>query len=489
MRKDIPKNRFRLKYTDQGKLPPQAIDLEEAVLGALMLEKDAIFEVIDVITEKSFYKESNQKIYKAILKLNDASKPIDVLTVINQLKSNGELDIIGGAYHITQLTNKPSSAANIEYHARIVEEKHIARDVIRISSELITEAYDETSDVFNITEKMITEAYNLGDVGQGTAQLSNTEILRELKEKIQNAKLVKGITGLRTGILTQDQVFGGYQNTDLYIKAGRPAMGKTGLALTEAAFMAFEEDKKVLFFSLEMSSAQLMERLVAIQTGISINKFKSGELTTEDWKHYNKITSEMMGENLKIIDIPGLPLNSLIKIAKKHKLKYGLDALYVDYLQLMTNSMYGSNREQEISSISRGLKGVAKDLNIPVIALAQLSRAVETRGGDKRPQLSDLRESGAIEQDADSVQFVYRPEYYGLTEDEEGMSTLGRADLIIAKNRHGAIKTIHTRFTPHLTKFEDITAEPFSHQEYKTGLPDMPIGKDFDSDKPKDLPF
>ncbi|MDC1302269.1 replicative DNA helicase [bacterium] len=445
---------------ENGKLPPQAVDLEEVVIGALLLEKDAISEVSDIITEDSFYKESNQKIYAAILQVNQRSEPIDILTVTHQLKNNGTLDMIGGAYAITQLTNRVSSAANIETHARIVEEKKIARDIIKSCSDMITEAYDETHDIFKLTEKMVTDAYEIGNIHKGTIGLSNTELLRKVKEGIENAKKFQGITGLRSGLMSQDIEFGGYKPGNLYIKAGRPAMGKTGLALSEANYMANVEHKNVLFFSIEMSEEQLMERLTSIHTEISLNKYKSGEFSESDWKHYNEKTSEMMNDNLKIIDKPAISLNEVRRISKKHKLKYGLHCIYVDYLQLMTDKIKGEkSREQEVSRISVGLKSLSKELKIPIIALAQLSRAVEQRGGEKIPQLSDLRESGSIEQDADAVQFLYRPEYYGITEDENGNSTTGRAELYNAKNRHGSVGTIYVKFIDYLTKFKDISSE------------------------------
>lgn len=493
MAEDIKTRKRNLK---EGKLPPQAVDLEEAVLGALMLDKDAINEVSDILTEDSFYKENHQHIYGAILELNSKSEPIDMLTVTHKLKSNGTLDYIGGVYAITQLTNRVASGANIESHARIVEEMKIKRDVIKSCSELIINAYDETHDIFQITEQMVSDAYNIGDVKKGSIGLTNNELLRKVKEGIENAKKMGGITGLRSGILTQDVEIGGYKAGNLYIKAARPAMGKTGLALSEANYMANVDNKKVLFFSIEMSEEQLMQRLTSIHTEISLNKYKSGEFTKDDWAVYNEKTSEMMNENLKIIDKPGISLNSVRRIAKKHKLKFGLDCIYVDYLQLMCDPLKGNtNREQEVSRISVGLKSLSKELGVPVIALAQLSRAVEKRGGDKMPQLSDLRESGSIEQDADVVQFLYRPQYYGITEDEDGNSTMGRADLFNAKNRHGAVGIVHAKFIDYLTKFKDIEASADFNSFDNSSLPmssdfnHVPVSSQDAKDNDDDVPF
>jgi len=440
---------------NNSKLPPNAVELEEAVIGALLLEKDAILEVMDILTEASFYKDYNQRIYKAIKQLNDNSEAIDILTVTQQLKKNGDLDLVGGAYAIMQLTNRIASAANIEHHARIVREKEIARDMIRLCSDVITSSYDDTTDVFDTAEYLLTKSYEIDNTEASNKTESNIELLRQLKKNIEEAKTKKGITGLTTGIQKLDKHTGGYQNTHLIIKAGRPSMGKSAQAVCEANHMANEAGKKVLFFSLEMSAIELMNRIVSVNTEIPLTQLKEGNMTSDDWKKYNEKTSELMNDNLTIIDIAGISLNAIRKIARKQKIKKGLDAIYIDYLQLISHDTKGGNREQEISAISRGLKKLAKDLNVPVIALAQLSREVEKRGGPKKPMLSDLRESGSIEQDADSVQFLYRPEYYGITEDDEGNSTIGKGFLLIAKDRHNGLKDIEMRFKGQFTKFED----------------------------------
>jgi len=808
-----------------GKLPPQATSLEAGVLGALLTQKDAILDVSDILTPESFYHERHQHIYNSVMELNSNSQPIDLLTVAQKLLSKGLLDIVGGAHYLTQLTNSPATYSKVEYHAGIIEEKKIARDVIRVSSELITNAYDETTDVFELTEKMVTEAYNIGDVKKGSVGLSTIELLRRAKERIYNAKEFGGITGIRSGLIEQDIAYGGYQDSNLYIKAARPAMGKlnpltepvltpsgwvkmgeikqgsivscpvsglgikvlniypqsdldiykitfndgsyseccndhlwliqtqtdvkkgkdrvvdvnwmlktgvldtrnksrfripltnpveftkkevlldpyllglliadgylpcksqttltchsddaeerfdtvkklipedvtirldkqygsvkarkiifskeikkylfdlgllgkksrdkfipedyiyntvhirkrllsalmdtdgscfinktgsskqasystmssqlrydiievvkslggkasassetrekykggvcwnigvktpfnpftkqkkkdifnsmpyketftktirsikflrkddgqcisvdskkhlyitrdytvthnTGLAMSEANHIAYVENKNVLFFSIEMSEDQLTDRSIAVHTEISLNKTKSGKMSEDDWAIYNEKTSEMMNDILRIVDIPGISLNKVRKISKKHKLKFGLDIIFIDYLQLMTDPKKGnSNRQEEVSRISVGLKGLAKELQVPVIALAQLSRDVEKRGGEKIPQLSDLRESGSIEQDADAVQFLHRHEYYGITEDADGNSTHGRADLINAKNRHGAVDTLHVQFIAHLTKFKDIGANDSDFDSFDNSA--LPISQDF----------
>ena len=456
-----------------GKIPPQEIEIEKAVLGAIMIEKDSLLDVIDILNINSFYLDNHKEIYKAIIQINERSESIDILTVSNQLKTNGKLELIGGDYYIAQLTNRISSSANIEFHARIIKQKQIARELISLGTDVIKNAYDNTKDVISVLDNLLNDVYEIGDIQESGKSFSNTELLRELKNDIQNAKTLQGITGLTTGIQKKDQLFGGYQKTHLIIKAGRPAMGKSADALCEAEHIATELNKNVLFFSLEMSSKELTMRRVSVSTEITLNKLRGGYMTSDDWKYYNEVTSKMMTNNLRIVDTPGISLNSIRKIAKKHAIKYGLDIIFVDYLQLIEHKVQGANREQEISAISRGLKKLAKELDVPVVCLSQLSRAVETRGGNKKPILSDLRESGAIEQDADIVQFLYRPEYYGINEDESGESTVGKGYCIVAKNRHGACKDIPMRFIPELTKFEDWK----DYTEINNN--NIPTGKDF----------
>lgn len=475
--------------------PPQAVDLEEAVLGALMLEKDSLLEVIDILRPSSFYVSKHGIIYSAIMALNNNSNPIDILTVTNHLKTTGELEKVGGPYYITQLTNRVASTSNIEFHARIIKQKEIQRDMIKLGSELVHDSYDDTKDVFTVMDKLLTDSYNLTDITEGKRAETNSELAKQLTQNIKTAKDVAGITGITTGIQKKDQLFGGYQDTHLIIKAGRPAMGKSADALSEADHMA-ERGKNVMFVSLEMSAIELFQRRVSVRSGIPVNKLKSGHLSDEDWENYHKTIVELSSDGLVIIDTPGLTLNGLRKLAKKHAIKYGLDALYIDYLQLLSHYIKGANREQEISAISRGLKQLAKELNIPVIALAQLSRRVEERGGAKKPILADLRESGSIEQDADIVTFLYRPEYYGITEDENGETTIGKGFMLVAKNRHGTTKDIEMKFIGECTKFED-WIEPDTDIPYDAHA-GMPTNNDFDQiptssqdakDKEDDLPF
>ena len=741
---------------NESKLVPQATDVEEIVLGALLLDKDAILEIIDILSVDSFYKTEHKKVYEAILELNNNSEAIDLVTVPQQLIKKGELEMVGGAYAISKLTNKVSSAANIETHARILKQKEIARSLITLSNEILDSAYDETVDVLDITEHLLTEAYNIDTNDRGSSVETNTELLRQLRRDIETANTKQGITGLTTGIQKIDQLYGGYQKGHMIVKAGRPGClsgdtviyvsrkkdgsgrwyrlkdiyekynnlsiknkwnldlkssinsfkydinmtglneiegvvysgikttylvetesgnkiratldhkfltdknnifkrlkdlsagdfvfirkkaeksvkkkdnretiykrmpyypsarvkmvgkhkyhritkcravydsnlngitlddflnevtnnplhtlvfsdlrmdihhidedptndsienlelltkedhrekhkksnriklglcniykdkiisiteygeeptydiqmkapyhnfiaegivvhnsGKSSHALCEASHMAIEQGKSVLFFSLEMTSLELMRRLIAINTEIPLTRMQEGNMSASDWDSYNTHASIIMDSKIKIIDTPGLSLNSIRRIAKKHAMRFGLDAIYIDYLQLITHYIKGGNREQEISIISRSLKALSKEINVPIVALAQLSRAVEQRGGAKKPILSDLRESGSIEQDADSVQFLYRPEYYGITEDEEGNDLNGKGFLLIAKNRHGATKDIDMRFIGTLTKFTDWSEQQSDFQEepYDPNA-GMENSQDFDSDSP-----
>lgn len=437
-----------------GKLQPQAVEIEEAVLGAALMYEDTILMLSTMLVPEDFYKAANATIWKAMLTLFDKSEPIDLLTLTSKLRDNGELDIVGGAFHISQLTNK-ASVVGITAHAKIIKEKSIARQQILFSSEVIKKAYDETTDVFETSDYILTEAYKISDVNTGGTAQTNSELLDEVSERLKNAKELGGITGITTGITKKDELFKGYQPSDLIIKAGRPGMGKTADALCEAYHMAFIEKQEVMFFSLEMSAIQLMNRLVLIATELDSDKLKTGELQEHEWELYHNKTQILKSSKLTIIDNVHT-FNGIRKVVKLKALKKPPKAIFIDYLQLCTNNVKGGNREQEISQMSRGFKLLAKELNIPIILLSQLSRAVEQRGGDKKPILSDLRESGAIEQDADIVQFLYRPEYYGIMEDEHGQPTTGIGYCIIAKHRNGSLEDIPMRFVANSIKFKNI---------------------------------
>ena len=454
---------------EHGKLPPQAIDLEEAVLGALMLEKDALSAVIDILKPEVFYKDAHQKIFKAILDLFNKSEPVDILTVTSQLKKNGELELVGGAFYVTQLTSRIASSANIEFHTRIVSQKFLQRELIRISSEIIKDAFEDTSDVFELLDHA---EKNLFDVSEGNLRRNYAEmpdLLQDAIAQIRLASKTEGhMMGVPTGFTELDRVTGGWQKADLIVIAARPGMGKTAFVLSMARNMAVDYKKPVAFFTLEMNALQLVTRLIASETQLPADKLKKGQLEEYEWEQLQAKIVPLSKAPLIIDDTPALSIFELRAKARRLKQKFDINLLVIDYLQLM--SLGGDNRgnrEQEISNISRSLKSLAKELNIPVIAISQLSRAVETRGGSKRPILSDLRESGAIEQDADLVVFIYRPEYYKMDRFEDETPSKNIGEIVIAKNRNGALKDIRLKFIGKFTRFENMDTEDADAPTYQ----------------------
>ncbi len=462
---------------EHGKLPPQAIDLEEAVLGAMMLEKDALTAVIDILRPEVFYKEAHQKIYKAILDLFNKSEPVDILTVTSQLKKNGELETVGGPFYITQLTSRIASSANIEYHTRIISQKYLQRELIRISSDIIRDAFEDTSDVFELLD---SAEKNLFTVSEGNLRRSYAEmpdLLKEAIEQIRTAsKKEDHMVGVPTGFTELDRVTGGWQRSDLIVIAARPGMGKTAFVLSMARNMAVDYKRPVAFFSLEMNALQLVTRLISSETQLPADKLKRGLLEEYEWEQLNAKIVPLTEAPLIIDDTPALSIFELRAKARRLKAQYDINLIIIDYLQLMSQGADNrGNREQEISNISRSLKSLAKELNIPVIALSQLSREVEKRGGSKRPILSDLRESGAIEQDADLVVFIYRPEYYKLEAFEDQSPTKDAAEIIIAKNRNGALKDIRLKFIGRFAKFENVDTSGVDFADYQSPYSDRDL--------------
>lgn len=447
-------------FAGLGKLPPQAVDLEEAVLGALMLEKDALSSVIDILKPEVFYKDSHQKIFAAIRHLFEKSMPVDILTVTAQLRQQGELEMIGGAYYITELTNRVASAANIEFHSRIVIQKHIQRELIRISTEVINNAYEDTTDVLDLLDRA---EKNLFDIAQNNLRRDSRkmdDLMHETLKEIEALKNKKdGLTGVASGFTELDRMTSGWQKSDLVIIAARPAMGKTAFVLSCARNAAVDFNRPVVVFSLEMSSVQLVNRLISGETQIEQEKIRKGNLEEWEWQQIHSKIGRLEQAPLIIDDTPALNIFEFRAKCRRLKSQHDIQLIIIDYLQLMQGKAdgKGGNREQEIGSISRALKSVAKELNVPVIALSQLSRAVENRpGASKRPMLSDLRESGSIEQDADMVLFLYRPEYYGLEVDENNNPTQGVGEVIIAKHRNGETGTVRLKFVGKFVKFTDL---------------------------------
>ncbi|MEX1241437.1 MAG: replicative DNA helicase [Cyclobacteriaceae bacterium] len=452
-----------------GKLPPQARDLEEAVLGALMLEKNALNAVVEFLKPEHFYAEAHKEIYSAIIDLFKASEPVDMRTVVNQLRKSGKLELVGGAYVIAELTAKVSSAANIEYHARVIIEMAIKRDLIRIASQIHHDAYEDSTDVFELLDRTEQSVFEISD----SNLKKNYDNMRNLMARaIQELQVLKdhkdGLTGVPSGFTALDRITSGWQKSDLVIIAARPGMGKTAFVVSALRNAAVDFKIPVAIFSLEMASVQLVNRMISAEAELEGEKIKRGNLADHEWAQLVHKTSRLSSAPIFIDDTPALSILELRAKCRRLKAEHNVQLIVIDYLQLMRGEQ-GGNREQEIASISRALKGIAKELNVPVLALSQLSRGVETRGGDKRPQLSDLRESGSIEQDADIVMFLYRPEYYKITVDEEGMPTQGMGEVIVAKHRNGSIGTAKLKFVGKFTKFADFDA-PVSHDNPFSGM-------------------
>jgi replicative DNA helicase len=458
--RDKPKY-ARPQGIEHSKVPPNAVALEELVLGAALIERGVMEAVADILRPDSFYKLEHQQVYEACLKLFADGNPIDIATVTQMLRSMGQLEMVGGPYFISTLTDRVASAANVEYHARIIEDKAIQRELIRVSGDMYHNAFEDTSDPLDLLDTIGREieavTSRLAHSATGTA----SDLLREVRDRAEKAAISKGVTGLETGITELDRLHGGRQKGHFIVMAGRPAMGKTAAALCEVLNMT-GKGAKVLFVSLEMSAVELMQRALSVETGIELSNFRTGELDPEQWERINAASARIAKTGIAISD----DLHTITAIraeARRMKERGGLDAIYIDYIQLVSHSLGGRSRENEVSEISRAFKIMARSLNVPVIALSQLSRAVETRGGSKRPMLSDLRESGSIEQDADIVEFLFRPEYYHKDAEVEGFSTSqGLAFRIVAKNRHGACKDVPMRFHGSLTKFTDWEDEPVS---------------------------
>jgi replicative DNA helicase len=460
-----------------GKIPPQALDLEEAVLGALMLEKDALTNVIDILKPDTFYKESHKEIYNSIVDLFNNSEPVDILTVTNHLRKSGKLEFVGGAFYITELTSKVNSAAHIESHARIIIEKAIKRELIRIASEIHHEAYEDTIDVFQLLDKTEQSLFSVSEINIRKNYADMRSLMHEAIIELETKKnQADGLTGIPTGFTALDRLTSGWQKSDLVIIAARPGMGKTAFIVSAMRNAAVDFGKAVAIFSLEMSSIQLVNRLISAEAELESEKIKKGNLEEYEWSQLIHKTAKLSEAPIFIDDTPALTILELRAKSRKLVAQHNVGLIIVDYLQLMSGDSSknggGGNREQEIASISRSLKNIAKELNIPIIALSQLSRAVEVRGGDKRPQLSDLRESGSIEQDADMVIFLYRPEYYGITADEEGNSMQGVGEVIIAKHRNGSLDTVRLKFIGKFTKFCDL--------DFGNSFQGFPGGGDFE---------
>lgn len=444
-----------------GRVPPQALELEETVLGAIMLEKGAEIDVMSILKPDSFYSEANKKIYECILELSTKHLPIDIYTVTEQLRAKGCLDEVGGAYYIASLTDKVGSAAHLEFHARIIAQKYIQRELIKVAAEIENRAFDpgiDVDDLLNFSEKEIFDlAY--GNIKNETQSMG--EVLKESIRQIEEAsKRTDGLSGVPSGFSSLDRITQGWQRSDMIVIAARPSMGKTAFVLSMARNMTVNLKVPVVIFSLEMSAVQLVNRLIVSETELSSEKIRSGKLEPHEWTQLDYKIKNLQDAPLYIDDTAAISLFELRAKCRRLKMQHDIGLVIIDYLQLMTGPPeVRNNREQEVSTISRGIKSIAKELNVPIIALSQLNRSVEMRAGDKRPQLSDLRESGAIEQDADIVCFIHRPEKFGIMEDENGQSTAGLGQIIIAKHRNGEICDVNLHFRAEFARFEELDSE------------------------------
>ncbi len=454
-----------------GQVPPQAVELEEAVLGALMLERDSIIAVQEYLVADAFYTEEHRLIYKAIEELSAELKPIDLFTVTEKLKSKKQLAKVGGAAYLAQLTQKVGSAANVEFHAKIVAQKYVQRELIRSATEIQRRSYDDDTDVTDLIGFAESAIFNVAEGHVKRAVQSAGDILKRTIEQIEEASKSAGaFNGVPSGFMSLDRITLGWQPSDLIIVAARPSMGKTAFVLSMARNMAVDYGTGVAFFSLEMSATQLMMRLVVAETGLSSTDIRSGRLTPEQWRHLESSVKPLGTAPLYIDDTPALSVFEFRSKARRLKIHHNIKIIIIDYLQLMTGTQDSKgNREQEVAFISRTLKAIAKELDVPIIALSQLNRSAESRGGSKRPQLSDLRESGAIEQDADIVAFIHRPEYYGFTETEDHLPTAGLAEIILAKHRNGAVTDVRMRFLKDQARFADMDTadEPLASPQYE----------------------
>ncbi len=474
--------------TSFGHLQPQAIDIEKVVLGALMIDKDAFTVVSEIIKPETFYEARHQKIYEAVQSLNLQEKPVDIMSVTEELRHKGTLDDIGGPAYVVELSSQVASSAHIEYHAHILAQKFLARQLIQFASMIETDAFDETVDVDDLMQKAEGALFEISQKNMLQDYVQIDTIVDQAHQLLlQASNREGGLTGVPSGFRKLDDITAGWQPSDLVIIAGRPAMGKTSFALSIAKNVAIDYRKPIAFFSLEMNNVQLVNRLISNVCSIPGNKILNGQLTPDEWERFDSNIRKMQGAPIYVDDTPGLSIFELRTKARRLVREHGIELLMIDYLQLMNaNGMRFNSRQEEVSTISRSLKGLAKELNIPVLALSQLSRAVEQRDGPegKRPQLSDLRESGAIEQDADMVLFVHRPEYYHILQDEKGNDLHGMAQIIIAKHRKGATGDVLLNFRGEYTRFsnpEDI--------DFNAPLPDDSIGGEIMGSKMNDGPL
>ncbi len=497
-----------VRKIDFGRVPPQAVELESSVLGALMLERDAFSIVSEILKPECFYKEAHEKIYKAIVDLATKEEPVDLYTVTEQLRKNDHLEEIGGPSYIAMLTSNIASAAHLEYHSKIIAQKYVARELIRISTDIQTKAFDEKMDVDDLMQQAEGAIFEVSQRNNKRDVQQIDPVIKEAIARIQAAAERKeGLSGISSGFYALDKITSGWQRSDLVIIAARPAMGKTAFVLSMAKNIAVDNGVPCAVFSLEMSNVQLVNRMIVNVCQIPADKIKNGRLDNYEWKQLDMKIKSLEGAPVYIDDTPSLSILEFRTKARRLVRDHGVQIIIIDYLQLMNaQGMSFFSREGEVSLISRSLKGLAKELDIPIIALSQLNRGVENRGAQntvdgKKPQLSDLRESGAIEQDADMVCFIHRPEYYKIYQDPtSGKDLRGVAQIIIAKHRNGATGDVDLKFRGEYAKFMNLDDDVDPNAVYGSRINNdfvdgstayKPVASDFqseDNDFPMPMP-
>ncbi|MBK6610060.1 MAG: replicative DNA helicase [Sphingobacteriales bacterium] len=440
-------------------VPPQARDLEEAVLGAMLLDKEAVATIIDILKPECFYVEGHQAVYQAMLDLFNKSQPIDLLTVTEQLRKNATIDQAGGSMGVSMLTRRVGASAHLEHHAHIIIEKHILRQLIQVSNLISREAFENTTDVFDLLNKAERELFVITERNINRKVRPINNLVHEALQRMEELRHKEdGLSGVPSGFTQLDRITAGWQKSDLIILAARPGMGKTSFVLSMARNVAVDFKRPVAIFSLEMPAVQLVNRLISGETGINLEKLRRGDMQEFEWIQLYQKIDPLTQAPIFIDDTPSINIFELRAKCRRMVMQHKVELIIIDYLQLMSGGQEGrnTNREQEISFISRSLKSIAKELEVPIIALSQLNRAVESRSGEKRPQLSDLRESGSIEQDADMVTFLYRPDYYEMNKDGGGAEQTGLTEVIISKHRNGSTGKVNIQFIAKFARFVDL---------------------------------